>query len=1139
MLTPGLIVLHGNRLEDLLAAVAGWLREQPLQPLETETLLVQSQGMGEWVRMQLAESEGISAALRVELPARFLWRAYRAVLGPASVPPRSPLDKAPLTWRLMARLPQWLDDHPAAFAPLVRFLTEGSLSRRLQLAQRLADLLDQYQVHRGDWLEDWEAGREVLRRLPSEPAGPVPVPIADAWQPALWREVLASLAEAQRGLSRPAIHREFLQRLAACGVPGAPWPSQLPRRVVVFGTTHVPQQSLEAIAGLARGSQVLMAVPNPCRHYWADLLPDGELLRATRRRQAPRPGMPPSDLPLAELAPHGHPLLAAWGRQARDFLRLLDHYDDTAVTRARFGDRRIDFFDDGGVEAEAPWLTQVQARIRELKPLAEDPPGPPRLSDQSIVFHIAHHPQREVEVLHDQLLRLFATGTVHGPLAPREVVVMMPDVALFEPAIRAVFGQHERTGDPRHIPYRIADLRDRGRSPLLIALEWLLGARTERFTLSGLRALLDIVAVRARFGFVDEDIPILQRWLEQAGVRWGLHQQQRAALGLAMAGDQNSWWFGLRRLLLGYAIGDGEFAGIEACPEVGGLEAQRLGPLVELVTAIDRWWQVSREDRTPEAWRAELADLRAALFCSVSTADRALELALDEAMARWLEACNDAGFTEPVDLAVVREAWLAEVDDPGLPRRFRSGGVTFCTLLPLRAVPFRVVCLLGMNEADYPRRVMRADFDLMARSGLQRPGDRSARDDDRQLMLDALLSARDVLYVSWSGRSQRDDSEQPPSVLVAQLRDYLQQGWGESAVAARTTVHPLQPFSPRYFVDSGKTPDTPRLFTYAREWQAAHHGHRPERATPALPSPGEESVEPPDEEALFRFLRNPVSEYFRQRLKVRFMPLADALRDEEPFVVEGLEAWSLTEEVMQAVQRAVIAEAGVPDAAQIALRIRESLRSLTRAGRLPLGASGRAWAESRVEPLTAVMTRGLSLQATGERVELTASRLVDGNGELRVEKLARFWVRMLLERQVAGARPIHLLSPDVELFLPIPEGEEGHAEARCALEALLRDWRIGVLGSRPLPTALRTGLATLAGKDILPVYERGWGPVPGEGAEPCLARVFPDAAALLAAEPVLGLPEETRTTVHAYWSERLYAGLKRWVATLPEPKFHA
>ena len=163
-LSPGLIVIHGNHLEELRALAVQWMRRYPLRPLENEVLLVQSNGIAQWLKLALAERDGcgIAAALDVDLPARFLWQAYRSVLGRDAIPPQSPLDKAPLTWRLMRLLPGLLSHD--AFAPLRRFLAEDpDLRKRHQLAERLADLFDQYQVYRADWLADWAAGQDRLR----------------------------------------------------------------------------------------------------------------------------------------------------------------------------------------------------------------------------------------------------------------------------------------------------------------------------------------------------------------------------------------------------------------------------------------------------------------------------------------------------------------------------------------------------------------------------------------------------------------------------------------------------------------------------------------------------------------------------------------------------------------------------------------------------------------------------------------------------------------------------------------------------------------------------------------------------------------------------------------------------------------
>ena len=1178
MPAPGLLVLHGNRLEQLAETTLAWLAAHPLAPLDDEVLLVQSNGMAEWLKMALATAHGVCASTRVELPSRFVWRAYRALLGRAAVPPVSALDKLPLTWRLMHLLPQ-LAALPG-FAPVAGFLGNGGpggnggdAARRLQLAQRLADLFDQYQVYRSDWLQDWAAGHDVLRpALASSAQGAPPVPDDQRWQPALWRAALAALEPAQQQATRALLHQQFLQALqAGPGAQGALEMAALPRRVVLFGTTHIPHQTLEAIAALSAHTQVLIAVPNPCRFHWADTIEGRELLRAPRRRQPPRGTTDLQAVPLQQMHVHGHPLLAAWGRQSRDFVRQLDAFDDVQRARAQFELPRVDLFD------EAPGQTllqQLQVAVRDLVPLHEQRAAPPAAlapDDGSVVFHVAHSAQREVEILHDQLLHLLAHppgGERLPPLQPRDIVVMVPDIDSFAPAIRSVFGQHGRQ-HPRHIPWGIADQRDRGHAPLLVALEWLLRAPQQRFAFSALRDLLDVPAVARRFGLAADDLPTLVAWAEGAGVRWGLHAAQRAQLGLASCGDANSWHAGLQRMLLGWAAGelDAGWNGIEPYTEVAGLSAGLAGALAELLDALQAWWVDAQTDRTPAAWGVRLRALLAALFAAdtgadtETAADRALLAALDDALSAWLQACELAGFDAPVELAVVREAWLQAVDEPGVARRFRAGGVTFCTLLPMRAIPFEVVCLLGMNDGDYPRRSARSDFDLMALPGQARPGDRSRRDDDRQLMLDALLSARRVLYLSWAGRSQRDNQEQPPSVLVSQLRDHIAALWGAPAVQARTTEHPLQPFSRRYFEPAAAASATPGLLTYAAEWRAAHAPSEAAAAAPApsaVPDRGPLSV---DVDSLAAFVRNPVQAFFRQRLQVRFDERPAAAQDDEAFASAGLDRWSLLDEVLAAARRQVEAGAAGQPPALVQSLVQAQVARLQRAGRLPMAGPGRRVQAELVQTLQPMLAQWLALRAAHPQqhaklhlslpaagtaqdaasarlddwlvglrssadadagaapvwIALRASKLADARLQhARVEPLLPAWLRGLAA--AACGQPVRcvLVGADAVLHLAAAEPEA----ARRTLQALLQACHAGLAGRQPLPTALRTGLAWLDDGELQArtAFEgSSFGGAQGEGREPCLARLAPDFATLAA---LPGFEAATRL---------LYADLRQWL----------
>ncbi len=1200
---PGLLVLHGNRLEDLRDAVSAWLARSPLEPLEQETFLVQSNGSAEWLKMSLAAINGISAASRVELPARFLWRAYRQMLGPVAVPAASPFEKSALVWRVMRLLPSRLDE--PAFKPVARFLVGGDFERRLQLAERVADLYDQYQVYRADWLEDWAYGRDVLRTASGVTRD---LPSDQLWQAALWRDLLGELGDTERRGTRATVHRAFLAALARDAVPHSP----LPRRVVLFGTSHVPGQTLEALAALSRHAQVLLAIPNPCRFHWADITSGRELMRTAARRHALRGGRDLATVPLEAMHAHSHPLLAAWGRQGRDFMRQLDAFDDVERSRDRFNEQRLDLFDDGDGET---MLGQVQAAIRDLVPLAEQPVRTVPPSDRSIVFHIAHNPQREVEVLHDQLLALlaakpFADGLAaksHGaaPLKPRDIVVMVPDIDTFAPAIRAVFGQHA-TSDPRRIPFGIVDLKNRGNDPLVVALEWLLRAPSQRYRLSEVKDLLEVPAIARRFGLEADDLPQLSRWMEGAGARWGLAASQRAGLGLDACGAQNTWAFGLRRMLLGYASGV-PFEGVDPYDEIRGLDARLVGALADLIGRLEAWWRECRRDAPAREWASRGRALLAALVDPDDEAERLTLAAAQSALAAWLGACELASFDEPVSLAVFREAWLAAIDPPGGARRFLAGGVTFCTLMPLRAVPFEVVCLLGMNDLDFPRPSRRSDFDLMALPGQPRAGDRSRRDDDRYLMLEALLSARRVLYVSWSGRSPRDNSEQPASVLVSQLRDHLRAVFrgagphpsplpraGEGAVGAgaaldavadavaeRTTEHPLQPFSSRYFDGRG-------LVTYAREWRSAHVDGDVNEASHATMPPFEPSAVPLTIDALARFLKNPVKAFFRQRLDVAFHERDDAVDDDEAFGLDGLARFSVLEELVGASPAGVVDGSEHAAATDPLSRSRESaglrasgqalddhLRHLIAAGRLPIGETGlRLATELRgvAEPMRAARDRfferfphvappqRLQFEADGTRIDdwldgLQTDGVFDAwlrmrpsvfhagkSRQLDPYKLIDAWVRTLVASACDQSAVGWSVGCDVWLVLAPIEPDL----ARAALRDLLAAWREGM--NAPLPLPAKTAIAFIddrkANAKTDPaaaarlVYEGGnearsknagleLNQARAEGEEPCLARCFADFDAL------------SRDNQFAAWAERIYRPMLDWMRDHVQTELHA
>ena len=935
-LTPGLIAAHSHRLEDLTSLAVNLMTSYPLAPLQQEMLLVQSNGIAQWLKIALAEHSGVASMLEVSLPARFVWRAYRAVLG-EDIPRHSPYDKMRLRWRLMRLLPAIFASTSEAdvFAALRRYIGDDRDQRKLfQLSDKLADLYDQYQVYRAEWLDRWATGDDVIEHGGRD----IPLSPENLWQPALWRMLVADIGEEAIASNRAQLHRTFIEEASQLERR----PRNLPPRVIVFGISSLPKQSLEVLDALKGVCQIVLCVHNPSQYHWADIVDGREFFRHNLPQRLPSKAGLDAQPAADQLHLFAHPLLASWGKQGRDYIRLLDEFDQTDSHRAAFTDLRFDLFDETPPQN---LLQQLQSDILHLRPIHETQQQWRRqveVDDFSICFHRCHSAQREVEVLHDQLLAAFASDP---ELQPRDVMVMVPDVDQYAAHVAAVFGRLD-SSDPRYIPFTIADQGQRHRDPLMIALELILSAPKQRFTHSDMFDLLHVPAVQQRFQLTASDVEQLHRWTAEAGARWGLSAEHRAGLGLERSFTENSWVFALQRMLYGYAHGDIDaepWSGIEPYTEVAGLQAQAAGGLAALLERLLQYWQWLREARSVDAWYPILTQLMNDFFAAQTDHERLLLNRLHEALDHLQDSVSEAGFTGPLRYNIIQEVWLDQVDASNLNQRFLAGSVNVATLMPMRAIPFKVVCLLGMNDADYPRSSQPTDFDLMR--GHYQPGDRSRREDDRYLFLEAMLSARQQLYISWVGMSAQDNTDMPPSVLVGQLQDHLRSGWQADTAADLiehlTLRHRLQPFASDYFTTTQPQAGAP--FTYADEWLAVHeNGHQNKHqgnhqnnhqdnssAIESLPDAVHDAPFSPYE--LQWLLREPAQVFATQRLGVRLNDLSVDAYDDEVFGLDGLQSWQVKDELAR---QLLVSK---PNAsAECSALIKASFARMRRRGSLPL-----------------------------------------------------------------------------------------------------------------------------------------------------------------------------------------------------------
>ncbi|HEY8554938.1 MAG TPA: exodeoxyribonuclease V subunit gamma [Burkholderiales bacterium] len=950
-----LYVHQSNRLERLSERLGEIIATPLAHPLAPEVIVVPNAGVGRWLSLALAGQLGVSANLRLRFPAEFVWDVARAAL--PDVPARSTFDPDLLVWRVFAALGSRPRD--AAFRQIEAYLADGDDVRRYELAERIAQVFDQYLVYRPELIEAWEEGED------------------DHWQARLWRELVAE--GDRRHWAR--LQKELLAALARDDAPAA----RLPQRVSLFALSALSPGYLAIVAALARRADVHLYVVNPCRQYW------GDIVSARRLAAAGADGA----LVYAET---GNALLASLGQQGRDFIDMV----------IELGPIEEDLYVEPG---EDTLLQRIQSDILDLRNTGAPDGDPQRYAPpvaiaerRSLQVHVCHSPMREVEVLHDQLLALIEETGVR----PSDIVVMTPDIEAYAPYIEAIFA----TAPPeRSIPFSIADRRLPAESAVVAAFFGLLALPRGRFDANSVLALLEAEAVQRRFGFTDADLPLVREWVRESRIRWGIDASTREALGLP-AFSENSWTHGLDRLMLGYALpvkGSALFAGILPCDDIEGARAQTLGRLHAFTARLFAFCDELRTPKPLAEWARTLARALE-LFFAPSEAEEGELQAIRQALAGLEEAAGIAHLRDAVTLDLVRHHLEQSIEFPRAAGRFLTGGVTFCALVPMRSLPFRVVCLIGMNDGSFPRTQTPPSFDLIAQSF--RRGDRSRRADDRYLFLETLLAARDVLYLSYVGQSIRDNAPLPPSVLVSELLDYVRQAFrptdGKGDVVEEiVTRHPLQAFSPRYFEPGG------RLFSYSEELARASGAAASERRDPGpflerLPEPAPE-WRTVTLERLVRFFRNPARYLLRERLGVVLEESEGLIDTREPMALDWAGRQEVREHLLDAELSGEGAEAAIP--------------ALRAGGLLPIGEIGRVLVEQELATVRGMTKRLQELRRGPPRppvevdVVLGDMRLKGALGELWPPGRVHYQLRTLRAGDLLDAWIHHLC-----LNLARPEG---------------------------------------------------------------------------------------------------------------------
>ena len=879
-------IIRSNRIGHLADALADTLSNQSgesshnnfCKALTPDPIVVAHPGMERWLRLQLAQRLGIVMAAQFHLPAGFV-----GTLLYSGLTQRSPLDnRQNLIWMIYRALQApTASGRPTSWQRAVRsYLNDGQVGaevRRYDLAAQLANLYERYSYGRPAWLLHWEEGRRGQCGRSDREGKEL-----EGWQADLWQHLTAAAGDFLKDPADPQAQPQVPPHRAAMLRDFDPGQARLPERLHIFALPVLPALLGEFLPALEGQVDVRLYDLLPGQQYYGDVRRDSDGVERSA----------------------GERLFGLLGQVTRDSQQLLLDLEERAP--GEYGNRDLFAPPPTGDRL----LAQVQRAVGELglEPSAKEPANKasadkasadkasankasadkasadqlsadPQPDDLSLQVHSCHSPLREVQVLRDRLLQLFAADK---SLDPSEVLVMAPDINLYENPIRAVFGTAE--GNLR-LPWSLADRPWSNDSPLIRTLLSLLQPEQGEFSLPQVFALLDMDFVHRRLGLDISAVAALRDWSADAGARLG-------SAGMRSGLDKlYSWDRAIASLLSGFAMN----------PQVGLPQVRPLGELhwsgaewVSTLYLFVRQLQRLRElcARAPgiEQWE-KICDLLCDLV-HTGNSDESQQLGdFKTAFRQTLDRARRAGL-ESLPLASLHANLRDNLDGIGLERGFLTGAITFCSLVPMRSIPARVICLMGMQAGSFPRRQTSNSLDLM--EGQHRPGDRSQRNDDLHVFLQALLSAQDHFILTYEGRNLRDNSEQALAIPASELLSLLP----EQARRQVFSEHPMQPFSSRYGQGDLRTYGAEWLPTgsdsAARKISAADSQVEPPARTGTLQQG--QLPEPPERLGLGRlqrFLHSPAQAMLTESLHMQLPPLRGALEDSEPYSMNALDLWKL------------------------------------------------------------------------------------------------------------------------------------------------------------------------------------------------------------------------------------------------------
>lgn len=767
-------IYTSNRLESLCQTLAESISKPEPGVFGKEVIITQTAGMNAWLKTELAQRNGVFANFEFQNQDGFFAGVYKLLFEA-----RLQNNVDSIKYKIYGFLSS--EDFINEYKEVASYYENSDL-RQFQLAARIADLFDQYQLYRPEMIENWEKGM-----LSTENS-------AENWQRWLWTMLdVAWRAEIkQKILDQLEVQKDLIART---------YPE-----ISLFGISVFTRFHLDFFKALAKYTHVNFYLCLPTEHNEFQ-----------------------------------NELLISFGSKAGELLRMFD-----------FTDFKAEGNETGTL------LSRIQNQVIYNRSDIE------WTDDDSVSINSCYTPVREAECLYNYMLNLFVQDST---LKPKDVLVITTDINKYAPYVKAVF-----RNAPVKIPFQVSGAANNSDDSMVAALEQILNFKEEDLTSEKVISLLEQKRIKQRFGIQDSDY--IRSVVQKVNIRFGRENRTEDDTQYV------SWKYGLEKILLGYAmLTDEEYPvgeGLSLYPfkDSEASVSYDLFRLKAFVAALELVIDAQKTSRTLSDWKKFLLEevIEKMVYRDDFKKDDRAELS---SIYRAVSFPDHLDFDEKVSYAVFLDELKTKLFTESRESKLNTGRVTVSSPIPVRGLPYKVICFLGLNNDSFPRKDRFMGFDLLGEEYLE--GDRNIKETDKYLFLDTILAAREKLYLSYIGQSVKDNMEIPPSIVVDILLDYMGQ---ENFVEK----HPLHGFSSKY------QKDNPRLFTYL--YTEEFKEFAPKTKTP-------EELTETSVYSFIKFFEHPMEWYFNTILGIKYEENDDTLPETELFGLDPLQKWIIKNELIR------------------------------------------------------------------------------------------------------------------------------------------------------------------------------------------------------------------------------------------------